>query len=86
MATPSLKIIDALRNTANQLENGNRYEWGHMGSCNCGNLAQTITTFTRAEIQKYENHITIMTYLISASTLRLGLLTHKVSEHFHSLS
>jgi hypothetical protein len=24
-----------------------------MGSCNCGNLAQTITTFTRAEIQKY---------------------------------
>ena len=36
-----------------QLENGNRYEWGHMGSCNCGNLAQTITSFSRAEIQKY---------------------------------
>lgn len=53
MANQSLKIIDALRKTAHQLENGNRYEWGHMGSCNCGNLAQTITTFTRAEIQKY---------------------------------
>lgn len=53
MATPSLKIIEALRKTAAQLENGHRYEWGHMGSCNCGNLAQTITTFTRAEIQKY---------------------------------
>ena len=53
MATPSLKIIDALRKTAAQLENGHRYEWGHMGSCNCGNLAQTVTTFTRAEIQKY---------------------------------
>lgn len=53
MANPSLKIIEALRKTAKQLENGNRYEWGHMGSCNCGNLAQTITSFTRAEIQKY---------------------------------
>lgn len=53
MATPSLKIIEALRKTAAQLENGHRYEWGHMGSCNCGNLAQTVTTFTRAEIQKY---------------------------------
>ncbi|HEX8575662.1 MAG TPA: hypothetical protein VF677_05150 [Flavobacterium sp.] len=53
MATPSLRIIDALRKTAIQLENGHRYEWGHMGSCNCGNLAQTITSFSRAEIQKY---------------------------------
>jgi hypothetical protein len=53
MANPTFKIIDILRKTATQLENGNRYEWGHMGSCNCGNLAQTITTFTRAEIQKY---------------------------------
>lgn len=53
MAKLSLKIIEALRKTANQLENGHRYEWGHMGSCNCGNLAQTITSFTRAEIQQY---------------------------------
>ena len=53
MAIPSLKIIDALRKTAKQLENGNRYEWGHMGSCNCGNLAQTVTSFSKAEIQKY---------------------------------
>lgn len=53
MATPSLKIIDALRKTANQLQNGSRYEWGHMGSCNCGNLAQTVTLFSRAEIQKH---------------------------------
>ena len=53
MAIPSLKIIDALRQTAQQLENGHRYEWGNMGSCNCGNLAQTVTTFSRGEIQKY---------------------------------
>lgn len=49
----NLKIISALRKTAAELEKGNRYEWGHMGSCNCGNLAQTITNFSRAEIQKY---------------------------------
>jgi hypothetical protein len=53
MAQPTIKIITALRNTAKQLSNGHRYEWGHMGSCNCGNLAQTITSFSRAEIQKY---------------------------------
>ena len=53
MAIPSTKIITALRKTATELENGNRYEWGHMGSCNCGNLAQTVTNFSRAEIQKY---------------------------------
>ena len=53
MAIPSSKIISALRKTASELENGHRYEWGHMGSCNCGNLAQTITNFSRAEIQKY---------------------------------
>ena len=53
MAQPTLQIIDALRKTVTQLENGNRYEWGHMGSCNCGNLAQTITSFSRAEIQKF---------------------------------
>jgi hypothetical protein len=53
MATPSIKTIEALKKTVKQLENGNRYEWGHMGSCNCGNLAQAVTSFTRAEIQKY---------------------------------
>ena len=53
MAHITSEIINALRKTASQLENGHRYEWGHMGSCNCGNLAQTITDFSRAEIQKY---------------------------------
>lgn len=53
MAQPSLKIVEALRKTVALLESGNRYEWGHMGSCNCGNLAQTVTNFSRTEIQKY---------------------------------
>jgi hypothetical protein len=53
MAIASINVINALRETAHQLENGNRYEWGHMGSCNCGNLAQTVTSFSRAEIQSF---------------------------------
>ncbi len=53
MSVPTIKTIEALKKTVQQLENGNRYEWGHMGSCNCGNLAQAVTSFTRAEIQKY---------------------------------
>ena len=27
--------------------------WGHMGACNCGNLAQELTSYTRAEIHEY---------------------------------
>jgi hypothetical protein len=32
----------ALRETAARLEGGARYEWGHVGRCNCGHLAQTV--------------------------------------------
>ncbi len=52
MATASLEIIQALKKTANNLENGSKYQWGHMGSCNCGNLAQVITNKDKAEIHK----------------------------------
>ena len=53
MALPNLKVIQALRETATQIATSGRYEWGHMGSCNCGHLAQNITSFTRAEIQQF---------------------------------
>jgi hypothetical protein len=53
MATASIEIINALRKTADKLEKGNPFEWGHMGSCNCGNLAQTITHFTKEEIHRF---------------------------------
>lgn len=53
MAVPNLKVIQALRETATQIATSCRYEWGHMGSCNCGHLAQNITSFTRAEIQQF---------------------------------
>ena len=50
MAQPTLPVIQALRNTAQRLATQAPYQWGHMGSCNCGHLAQTITQLTKAEI------------------------------------
>ena len=50
MAKASLEVIDALRNTAKRLEQSNQYQWGHMGLCNCGFLAQEVTKLTKAEI------------------------------------
>lgn len=43
MARPTLELITALRATADRIESGARYHWNHMGSCNCGHLAQTLT-------------------------------------------
>jgi len=43
-------LIKALRETADRLNNGARYEWGHMGRCNCGHLVQTLTDMTDIEI------------------------------------
>jgi len=50
---PSLILVDALRRTARKLSAGVAYQWGHMGSCNCGNLAQELTTLTKAEIHAF---------------------------------
>lgn len=50
MARASLPLIDALRNTAVRLEERSDYQWGHMGSCNCGFLAQEITKLKKDEI------------------------------------
>jgi hypothetical protein len=53
MATPTLLLIDALRKTAQNLANDKPYEWGHMGNCNCGNLAQVLLNISKTEIHKY---------------------------------
>jgi hypothetical protein len=50
MAKSTLPVIQALRDTAQRLATQAPYQWGHMGSCNCGHLAQTITRLTKAEI------------------------------------
>lgn len=53
MATPNLKLITALRKTAEKLSNGAKYQWGHMGQCNCGNLAQELTQMSENEIHAH---------------------------------
>ncbi|MEQ9593114.1 MAG: hypothetical protein RLN86_10960 [Cyclobacteriaceae bacterium] len=50
MARHKPEVIQALRNTANTIEKSNEYQWGHMGACNCGFLAQEITSLTKSEI------------------------------------
>ncbi|MGI4872975.1 MAG: hypothetical protein ACRYFX_17580 [Janthinobacterium lividum] len=46
----SLPLIQALRDTAQRLTSEAPYQWGHMGSCNCGHLAQTVTHLDKGEI------------------------------------
>lgn len=45
--------ISILRKTAARLANSEHYAWGHMGSCNCGHLAQEITQLSKTEIHAY---------------------------------
>ena len=52
MAKSNPELINALRKTAGRLESGARYEWGHMGRCNCGHLVQTLTCMTDHDIVK----------------------------------
>jgi hypothetical protein len=53
MARVTVELITAFRRTINNLKNNAPYEWGHMGACNCGNLAQEITRLSKAEIHRY---------------------------------
>jgi hypothetical protein len=50
MAQANSAVIDTLRATAAKIESDARYQWGHMGLCNCGFLAQEITKLTKTEI------------------------------------
>jgi hypothetical protein len=50
MAKASLEIIAVIRNTARTIASSNDYQWGHMGACNCGFLAQEVTKLRKAEI------------------------------------
>ena len=50
MAEPGRALIAALRETAERLARDASYQWGHMGMCNCGHLAQSITGLRQAEI------------------------------------
>lgn len=52
MASPNRALIDLLRTTADRLESGAQYMWGHAGKCNCGHLAQTATGLSGGEIHR----------------------------------
>lgn len=52
MAKATIEVIAALRKTAENLKNKAPYQWGHMGSCNCGNLAQVVTNLDKAAIHQ----------------------------------
>ena len=51
MAHPKSELIDALRRTIDRLSGDTTYWWGHMGMCNCGHLAQSITGLTEREME-----------------------------------
>ena len=53
MAKPNPDLIAAIERTISNLQQGASYQWGHMGACNCGNLAQELTKLSKAEIHKY---------------------------------
>jgi hypothetical protein len=53
MATATVELILALRTTADRLREGADYAWTHLGACNCGHLAQTLTPYTRDQIHRF---------------------------------
>ncbi|MBL7873796.1 MAG: hypothetical protein JNM78_19420 [Cyclobacteriaceae bacterium] len=46
------ELIQSLRNAAKKVDQSCNYQWGHMGLCNCGFLAQEITKLTKEEIHR----------------------------------
>jgi hypothetical protein len=52
MMRANLELVNHIRRAANKLAQSETYQWGHMGSCNCGFLAQEITKLTKAEIHQ----------------------------------
>lgn len=50
MARPTTELIRVLRKTARRLRVSDEYQWGHMGACNCGHLAQEITSIPKGVI------------------------------------
>ena len=53
MARANTALIVALRSTAARLRLGAPYRWTHLGACNCGHLAQTVTKLDADDIRRY---------------------------------
>ena len=52
VAYAKLELIDALETAALRLRRGAPYQWGHLGQCNCGHLAQVVTGRDDASIHR----------------------------------
>lgn len=52
MARANTKLIGALRRATIKIEASDKYQWGHMGYCNCGFLAQELTQKSASEIHQ----------------------------------
>ncbi|MBX2822398.1 MAG: hypothetical protein KTR29_22070 [Rhodothermaceae bacterium] len=52
MAKATRQLVEALRNSAAGLSAGKKYEWGHVGRCNCGHLVQHVSGRSSSEIIK----------------------------------
>jgi len=53
MAHPNIKLVEALREAAQNLRTGAPYAWGNHGSCNCGHILQVVTHLSKNEILGY---------------------------------
>jgi len=56
MAKASTQLVTVLRETAERVSTGVRYEWGHMAHCNCGHVVQTITQMSGQEVSQTIKH------------------------------
>jgi hypothetical protein len=52
MAFASYRLIQALRDAAQQLRQDAPYAWGHHGQCNCGHLIQVTSDLSDKDIQR----------------------------------
>ena len=57
MAHSNLKLVQTLRQAAQNLRNGADYAWGHHGSCNCGHILQVTTHLDKQEILRHAQSI-----------------------------
>jgi hypothetical protein len=85
MAQPTFELIQALRLTAKNLQNGAYHSWGHHGACNCGNLVQSVTAFTKDEILRYAHDgagewTELATDFCPITNAPLALIFHKLEE------
>ena len=52
MIKVSRKLINAIKKSAKKLRSNSSYSWGHLGSCNCGQLVQSLTKLNKDEIHE----------------------------------